>query len=272
MRPLPIPVPASHAHPSAPWWMERSPTPSFAGFLRAFLPGGGTPVGFRGGTPLGIAGGSQATWLDLRILEIRWVQVSFVRQAQTATVSIGAGIPIAAPKAPPPPRDPLVVDLSGQGPQTTGAHGAQAFDLNGDGHQQPTSFVAGASAFLALDANGNGRIDSGAELFGDQHGARDGFEELRKYDANQDGIIDAKDPVFKQLKLLFGDGRLSSITESGLKAFSLEAQPDRGHTLTGDPIYRHATALTTQGGILNTYALGLNQFPPASATINPVPP
>ena len=57
----------------------------------------------------------------------------------------------------PPPQDPLVIDLDGAGPRTTGAEGAQVFDLAGDGVFKPTSFVTGGTAFLALDRNGDGK-------------------------------------------------------------------------------------------------------------------
>ena len=256
MRSLPIPVSASPAHHSTPWWMARGHTPSFADFFRAFFPDQ------KGEEP------GPNTWIRIQVIEIWWIQISTGRQAHAPPVSPGSG----SPKPAGPPRDPLVVDLGGQGPCTTGLNGARAFDLAGNGEQIMTSFVSGASAFLALDANGNGRIDSGQELFGDQHGAADGFEELRKYDLNQDGQIDAKDPVFSRLKLWFGDGRLTSVSESGLRAFSLAARPEGGQTQADDPIFKHATALTAQGHVLNTYALGLNQFPPASATIKPAPP
>jgi hypothetical protein len=58
--------------------------------------------------------------------------------------------------------------------------------------------------FLALDKNGNGKIDGKEELFGDQDTDENGFKELAKYDANHDGVIDAKDPIFKKL-LLWND-------------------------------------------------------------------
>ena len=264
MRPLPNPVSASLPSQATLWWLEGSHAPSFSEVFRAFFPPQEPPKGLQPG--------SNASWMDFRILVIQWVQITYVRTVQLGTFHPSGMPPKAAP--PPPPRDPLVIDLDGQGPRTSGAEGAQNFDLEGTGQQRPTSFVKGNSAFLALDRNGNGRIDSGAELFGDQHGARDGYEELRKYDLNADGQINAQDPVFPRLKLLFGDGRLSSVTDSNLRAFTLQASPDGGQTESGDPIFRHATAFTSNGGTLNTYVLGLNQFNPSptSATLGPVPP
>ena len=45
-------------------------------------------------------------------------------------------------------------------------------------------------------------INDGTELFGDQRGAANGYEELVKLDENQDGKIDAKDKAFDALTLL----------------------------------------------------------------------
>lgn len=55
--------------------------------------------------------------------------------------------------------------------------------------------------FLAVDKNGNGKVDSGSELFGDINGYPDGFANLAVYDENKDGVIDAKDSVFEKLVL-----------------------------------------------------------------------
>jgi len=52
---------------------------------------------------------------------------------------------------------------------------------------------------LPIDLNGNGRIDSGAELFGNHTGGKsfaNGFDALAQYDDNRDGKIDAADAVF----------------------------------------------------------------------------
>ncbi|UYL08358.1 hypothetical protein B9G69_015050 [Bdellovibrio sp. SKB1291214] len=55
--------------------------------------------------------------------------------------------------------------------------------------------------FLAVDKNKNGKVDDGAELFGDINNYQDGFKNLAAYDNNGDGVIDEKDSIFKLLLL-----------------------------------------------------------------------
>jgi len=125
--------------------------------------------------------------------------------------------------------DPLVVDLSGDGVRLTGLENGARFDINADGKTEQTAFVQGNDAFLVLDRNGNGRIDNGSEMFGDQNGAVNGFEELRKYDGNRDGVIDGKDAIYASLRLLHdrnGDGRvglreMSTLAEKGIDSLDL---------------------------------------------------
>ncbi|HSC84856.1 MAG TPA: hypothetical protein VLC30_14670 [Pseudomonas sp.] len=124
--------------------------------------------------------------------------------------------------------DPLVLDLAGNGFSTRGLDDAVQFDLDGDGHRDRISAPSGDDALLALDRNGNGRIDDGRELFGDQHGAANGFAELGKYDDNADGRIDAQDAVFERLRLLRfdADGRQQSqsLVQAGVSAIGLQAR------------------------------------------------
>ena len=125
--------------------------------------------------------------------------------------------------------DPLVLDLSGEGINLTEAGKGALFDITADGKLDSTAWVRGNTAMLVYDRNGNGVIDNGSELFGDQNGATDGFAELAKYDDNGDKKINFLDPIFKALKLyrdLNGDGKidkteLQSLPELGIKALNL---------------------------------------------------
>lgn len=157
-------------------------------------------------------------------------------------------------------QDPLLIDMDNSGPQTTGNVGARAFDLAGNGQVLPTSFVQGNSAFLALDRNGDGRIDNGKELFGDQHGAPNGYEELRKFDADANGQIDAVDPVYANLQLLYGNGSLVPVTSSGVRSISLNAYSTALTTAAGDDVLSASAAEMSDGRHLKTYAMALQTF------------
>lgn len=124
--------------------------------------------------------------------------------------------------------DPIVLDLTGDGINLTSYRDGARFDITGDGRKEQVAFVTGGDAFLAIDRNGNGVIDDGTELFGDQNGARNGFEELRRLDTNGDGIIDERDADFDKL-LLWRDngngitepGELMTLREAGIQSISL---------------------------------------------------
>lgn len=99
---------------------------------------------------------------------------------------------------------PLVLAFDGAPVRFTEAQGR--FEL-GQGDARTTDWVDARTPWLALDVNGNGRIDSGEELFGsltrlpDGGRASNGFMALRALDANHDGRIDAQDPAFAKLVL-----------------------------------------------------------------------
>jgi|GEM_PF-887393 len=125
--------------------------------------------------------------------------------------------------------DPIVLDLDGDGVELTDAANAQRFDVFGSGTAVSVAFPTAGDAFLAVDRNANGAIDSGKELFGDQHGAAHGFAELARYDQNLDGMIDVQDAIFEQL-LLFGDldedgdvraDEFVSLSRAGISAIDL---------------------------------------------------
>ncbi|MBR5338310.1 MAG: hypothetical protein IK152_10030 [Lachnospiraceae bacterium] len=73
------------------------------------------------------------------------------------------------------------------------------FDLDGDGRKENISFAGEGSGFLALDKNGDGKINDGTELFGTKSG--DGFRDLSLYDEDKNGWIDENDSIFSKLKV-----------------------------------------------------------------------
>jgi hypothetical protein len=141
-------------------------------------------------------------------------------------------LPPPPPPPPPPGKDPLLLDLNGDGIELTSQAGGTQFDLDGDGTLDQTSWTKRSNdfddAFLVLDSNKNGEIDSGIELFGDQKGSANGYLELSKLDSNKDGAIDAKDTAYKDLQLWadmdgdgkVGDGELKGLEELGVKSIS----------------------------------------------------
>ncbi|MCC6749316.1 MAG: hypothetical protein IT371_16755 [Deltaproteobacteria bacterium] len=136
---------------------------------------------------------------------------------------------------------PLVLDLSGDGVNLLPVDEGPTFDLLGLGEQR-TAWVRGDDALLVLDRNGNGRVDSGRELFGEASEVsgptEDGFQALAVLDrpeqgGNGDGRIDAGDRSFAQLRLWNdrnGDGvsqksELRSLRQAGVRSLGLEARP-----------------------------------------------
>ncbi len=99
---------------------------------------------------------------------------------------------------------PLVLVFDGAPVDYSAAKGA-TFDLFGANASVVNDWPTSKTPWLALDRDGNGRIDDGSELFGSltrlETGvrARHGFEALAELDENHDGVVDANDPAFAKL-------------------------------------------------------------------------
>jgi hypothetical protein len=137
---------------------------------------------------------------------------------------------------------PVLIDVSGDGFELTDAKNGVMFDLAGKGKKQKISWTAAGvqNGWLALDRNGNGTIDSGAELFGNytlQPLSPDpnGFLALAVYDqpsngGNGNGEIDPGDAIYNSL-LIWIDRNHNGISEPeelfhlsdfGIQAISLD--------------------------------------------------
>ncbi len=118
-------------------------------------------------------------------------------------------------------KDPLSINFSGTAAQLTNSK--FSFDIDLDGTSEQISFLRPGSGLLALDRNGDGKINDGSELFGARTG--DGFAELGQFDADGNKFIDGNDPVFKHLLVWErgedGTDRLLALGKLGIGAIFL---------------------------------------------------
>ncbi|QUE31651.1 calcium-binding protein [Francisella philomiragia] len=134
--------------------------------------------------------------------------------------------------------DPLTFDLDGDGIETVSVDDGVLFDHQSTGVKEGTGWVSADDGLLVRDLDGNGTIDSGRELFGDNTLKADGtkaahgFEALAELDSNADGIIDANDTEFENLQVwqdTNSDGisqanELKNLSQVGVSSIDLSHQ------------------------------------------------
>ena len=167
------------------------------------------------------------------------------------------------------PRDPIILDLDGDGLETVGLASNVYFDHDGDGVLTKTGWAGKNDALQVWDRNGNGNgaIDTGAELFGDftplPNGtlAPNGFAALAALDSNGDGILDASDPAFHELKLWrdtsqdgqTGSGELISLADAGIVSLNLANTLKNQGLANGNVLSREGSFTRADG---STSAMG----------------
>jgi hypothetical protein len=134
---------------------------------------------------------------------------------------------------------PILIDLNGDGYALTDTSNGVLFDLNANSTRDPISWTAAGSddAWLALDRNRNGVIDSGQELFGEftpqpPSIIKNGFLALKQFDGNGDDWINEADPIFSELRLwqdrnhngVSEPKEILTLSDFGLKSISLNFQ------------------------------------------------
>ena len=130
---------------------------------------------------------------------------------------------------------PVLISVHNSRYELTSWQDGVSFDIDADGHDEPTAWTAAGSddGFLCLDRNGNGQIDDSTELFGNRtlqapSADPNGFWALARLDdsdmgGNGDGMISAEDTVFPELQLWFDTNHNGIPEAEELLALSLFA-------------------------------------------------
>lgn len=161
------------------------------------------------------------------------------------------GPPHGGPMDPPiPPGTPILVDLERNRFHLTGLADPVFFDIDADGDLEVLSWTSAGTldAFLFLDRNGDGVVDSGAELFGavtpliDGSTAENGYIPLAEFDlaaigGNGNGLIDPGDVIYPELRLwidldhdgISAPGELLGLADAGVTRLDLQYWTSRIH-------------------------------------------
>jgi hypothetical protein len=143
---------------------------------------------------------------------------------------------------------PILIDSAGDGFRLSSADGGVVFDIDANGiTAEKIAWTEAESddGWLVMDRDGNGRIDSGGELFGSRTPAyadtaepitENGFDALKLLEGpsygpgKPDRVIDARDAVYSRLRIWFDRNHngvsepeeLVSLPGAGILALSTE--------------------------------------------------
>ena len=181
--------------------------------------------------------GITGQWLDAsRIEQFTFAEGTFAASYIESLAGAPSGVcydPMGNPMFCSPYGMPVVLDLDGDGIELIALRESHVrFDVDGDRAPDRVGWVSGDDGILALDRNGNGRIDDFSEISfrADFKGAGSDLEGLYAYDSDRDGFLTAADARFDEFLIwrdLNANGHsekreLFTLGELGIVAIDLE--------------------------------------------------
>ena len=156
---------------------------------------------------------------------------------------------------------PLIVDLDGDGVETVSTNNGIHFDHDGNGFAENTGWVGKDDGLLVRDINGNGQIDDGTELFGNNsvlsngQKAANGFEALKDLDSNNDGVFNSSDTAWNEVKVwkdangngVVDKGELLTMEQANISGINLDYQTGSNEDLSGNAHKQTSTITKTDG-------------------------
>ncbi|MGY3015556.1 subtilisin-like proprotein convertase family protein/Ca2+-binding RTX toxin-like protein [Pseudomonas sp. TE6283] len=152
--------------------------------------------------------------------------------------------------------DPLLLDLGGEGVRMTDLSDAVLFDTDHSGTLKRSAWADRKTGMLVID-DGSGQVKDVSQMFSEYYkgkagvnGAagearfKDGFAALASEDGNGDGIIDARDPIWNQLRVWVDAshdarvdrGELKTLTELGITQINVRAAGTPGESRDGSRV------------------------------------
>ncbi|RUW13677.1 type I secretion C-terminal target domain-containing protein [Mesorhizobium sp. M1A.F.Ca.IN.022.05.2.1] len=173
---------------------------------------------------------------------------------------------------------PVVLDLNHDGIQTTDlTHSTVSFDYNGDGVASKTAWVDSHDGILAIDLNGDGKVNNGSEIAFTQHapGAATDLAALEQvYDTNHDGKLTVADHDFAQFGVwqdangnaVSDPGEFKSLAALGIVEIGLESNNQHSVSADGSVLtYGEATFTTANGETGAVADIGFGNFDSAAS-------
>ncbi|WP_144435239.1 VCBS domain-containing protein, partial [Tropicibacter naphthalenivorans] len=167
-------------------------------------------------------------------------------------------------------QDPVVLDLGGDGFDFLDLDAGVTFDLDYDGVAESVTWVSGTDGMLAIDLDGSGTIDNGAELLSEAFAGGSfgtSMAALRSLDENADGVLDAQDAAFADM-VVWQDANENGVTDAGELTSLLDMGVDH-FDLTGsapeadspDEVVELAELVLTDGSVMDYAGVELASAP-----------